>query len=35
MLRNPVAGGNSFSRFGVRNPHHLNRITNYRGGIRL
>lgn len=35
MLRHSVSGSNRFARFGVRNPHHLNRITNYRGGVRL
>lgn len=35
MLRQSTNGGDRFARFGVRNPHHLNRITNYRGGTRL
>lgn len=35
MLRFSSVGSNGFARFGIKNPHHLNRITNYRGGVRL
>lgn len=35
MLRRVSSGMNRFARFGVKNPHHLNRITNYRGGVRF
>lgn len=35
MVRHVSSGSNSFARFGIKNPHHLNRIANYRGGVRF
>lgn len=35
MKRYSVSSPSRFERFGVRDPHYLNRVPNYRGGIRL
>ncbi|UPW41401.1 hypothetical protein [Dipodfec virus UA06Rod_16] len=35
MKRYNASVGSSFCRFGLKNPHRLNRISGYRGGTRL
>lgn len=35
MKRYTVSHPTSSERFGIRDPHRLNRVSSYRGGIRL
>ncbi|UNI72435.1 MAG: hypothetical protein [Chaetfec virus UA24_2285] len=35
MQRNKTVSDSRFCRFGIRHPHHLGRISQYRGGTRF
>lgn len=35
MKRFNVRGISRNERFGIRDPHYLNRVSSYRGGVRL